>query len=82
MNSLEDVASSMKRYALPTDLVYSGRSIRQVRDGIRAGAKACLMDLKSIRALNEDPMSRAPVEYMHTQWKTRYGDINSTRPVR
>lgn len=69
MNAFED-------YQFPTEMIYFARDVREVREGIRAGATGCLMLLDGLRSLVDEPFATREVDFMIETWRKRFGDKN------
>ena len=71
---LADVVTAFKTYGFETQLVYFARNLRQVRQGIRAGAHGCLMTLSGVQSLMDDPLAHREVAFMNSEWRRRFGE--------
>ena len=71
---LADIMGAFKRYELHTELIFFARNVKEVREGIRAGATGCLMTLAGLKSLVDHPLSTREVAFMNSEWRRRFGD--------
>ena len=67
MNAFED-------YNFQTEMIFFARDVRDVREGIRAGATGCLMLLEGLKSLVDEPFANREVDFMIETWRKRFGD--------
>ena len=70
---LVDIMGAFERYGLCTELIYFARNVKEVREGIRAGAAGCLMTLDGLKSLFDHPFSAREVAFMNSEWRKRFG---------
>lgn len=71
---LADIMGAFKRYELRTEMIFFARNVKEVREGIRAGATGCLMTLAGLKSLVDHPLSTREVAFMNSEWRRRFGD--------
>jgi len=71
---LQDIVRAFERYGFGTELIYFARNVKEVREGIRAGAAGCLMTLDGLKSLFDHPLSVREVAFMNSEWRKRFGD--------
>jgi len=71
---LADITTAFERYGLDTELIFFARNVKEVREGIRAGATGCLMTLDGLKSLFDHPLSTREVAFMNKTWRERFGD--------
>lgn len=71
---LRDIVNAFDRYGFDTELIFFARNVKEVREGIRAGAAGCLMELDGLKSLFEHPLSTHLVGLMNSEWKKRFGN--------
>jgi len=70
---LVDIVGAFERYKLCTELIFFARNVKEVREGIRAGATGCLMTLDGLKSLFDHPFSVREVAFMNSEWRKRFG---------
>lgn len=70
---LADIMGAFQRYNLCTELFYFARNVKEVREGIRAGAAGCLMSLDGLKSLLDHAFSARAVAFMNSEWRKKFG---------
>ena len=73
---LVDIMEAFNEYNFDTEMIFFARDVKEVREGIRAGATGCLMLLSGLKTLIDEPFGTREVDFMLKTWRNRFGDKN------
>ena len=71
---LEDTRTAFDNYGYKTEIYFFARNAKEAKNGMIAGANACLMTWAGLKSLVDDPLSTREVAFMNSEWKRLRGN--------